>query len=85
MTCLRQVGAWVTVDLGTIIGLSVVPAVWAGLFTALESFMPGHGAQLIQQACDPAQQAGRMSRFCHLCLLSTAMRPDNLEGISVYG
>lgn len=55
--CLRQVGVWVMVGLGTIIGQAVVPPVWAGLFTALESFMPGHGAQLTQQACDPEQQA----------------------------
>lgn len=40
------------------LGLAVVSPVWAGLFTVLESFLPSHGAQLIQQACDPEQQAG---------------------------
>lgn len=38
--------------------LAVVPPVWAGMFAALESFMPGPGAQLVRQACHPEQQAG---------------------------
>lgn len=49
MTCLGQVGVQDMVGLGTIIDLAVVPPVWAGMFTALESFMLGHGAQLIQR------------------------------------
>ena len=39
-------GSWEYFALG-IMGLAVVAPVWSGMFTALDSFMPGHGAQLI--------------------------------------